>query len=89
MNTCNASRYDRANAAVENYNTSTHPDAEPPYNLAFDDERQIALTDLLTDLRHWASQGGCDFDRSVELSLTHFNCELDEERQDDEGGEQA
>lgn len=31
-----------------------------------------ALTDLLTDLRHWAAVTTADFDTSVRLSEDHF-----------------
>jgi hypothetical protein len=42
------------------------------------------LTDLLSDLRHWARVNDVDYDKSVDLSRTHFNAELDEEYDDDE-----
>ena len=49
------------------------------------------LTDLLSDLRHWARVNDVDYDKSVDLSRTHFNAELDEEYDeedsDDEGGD--
>jgi len=37
------------------------------------------LTDILTDLRHWARVAGVDFDDATRLSGDHFQCELDEE----------
>ena len=44
------------------------------------------LTDILTDLRHWARVEGLDFDNAVQLSEGHFQCELDECASDEEGG---
>ncbi len=45
------------------------------------------LTDLLSDLRHWARCEEVDFDKSVDLSRKHFNDEFDEEYEDAPGNE--
>ena len=42
------------------------------------------LTDLLSDLRHWARINDVDFDKSADLSRAHFNAEFDEEYEDDD-----
>ena len=52
-------------------------------------EQAELLTDLLTDLRHWARAEEVDFQRCSDMAETHFNCELDEENQDDDDDERG
>ena len=40
--------------------------------------RQHAITDLLTDLRHYCAASGEDFDKHLNRSLEHFNAEIAE-----------
>ncbi len=47
-------------------------------------ERREWLTDLLTDLRHWAREHGLDFSDVAQLSEIHFESEVDEERLEEE-----
>ena len=46
-------------------------------SLYTDDEDRHRLTDLLTDLRHLAAEGGLDFDLAIESSERHYHAESD------------
>ncbi|MCE5280318.1 MAG: hypothetical protein ABFD92_07750 [Planctomycetaceae bacterium] len=84
----NQDRASCAQAAVEAYaglkvnNTTDMWDFES-------ESQQERLTDLLSDLRHWACQNELNFDESVRISESHFNCEVDEEAEveEPEGGD--
>jgi len=42
------------------------------------EEKRSTLTDLLTDLRHWARLNGVDFDTANNSAEIHFNVEVEE-----------
>ena len=46
-------------------------------------EQASLLTDILTDLRHWARCEDVDFEKCCITSEVSFNVELDEEHEDD------
>lgn len=73
-----------AQAAVEAYAAAKIDNTTDLWDFSAQDA-QDRLTDLLADLRHWASQNGLDFEQSLRSSQSHFECELDEEAEDDEG----
>jgi hypothetical protein len=62
----NVDRAERAAGCLEEYSLKT--------------ERECAVTDLLTDLRHLCRFNRYDFAKALESSLMHFEAELEEER---------
>lgn len=44
-------------------------------------DEETALTDLLTDLRHWAYGSDQDFDEARDRSERHFDAEIEEYHQ--------
>lgn len=40
------------------------------------DDMQPMITDLLTDLRHYCTANGVDFDKHLRRSAEHFNAEI-------------
>ena len=47
-------------------------------------EQMEDLTDILTDLRHWARCEDVDFEKAVEASRSHFNEEVEAERREED-----
>lgn len=40
------------------------------------------MTDLFTDLRHWARQNRLDFDKAVDRSISHYEVEASDQTGD-------
>ena len=69
MNTTNDRRVERAAQALSRYLPVTRaPDI---------DEMEDAITDLLTDLRHYAAAYGLDIETRWRMSGVHFKAERD------------
>lgn len=56
-------------AVVHHHRGECDPDVDP----------QTELSDLLSDLRHWAAENEVDFDKASITAEVNFNCEQDEE----------
>lgn len=48
-------------------------------------DKTIVLSDVLTDLRHWADIAGVDWDDAVSRAERHFTAETDDEPDDATG----
>ena len=64
-NTCRSARAARALAVYL-------PSPLPANEVDQHDERQTALIDLLSDLRHYAASTRLDFSTAIAMSKTHF-----------------
>jgi len=76
---CNRQRAMCAEAAVTAYAAAKEPTATDYFDFS-SEPPQDRLTDMLTDLRHWARQNGLDFDEASRVSSMHFEAEVEEER---------
>jgi hypothetical protein len=74
----NAGRAADAEVALDAFVRTQEPRARD-LDSAISQSPQEFLVDLLTDLRHWASQNSVDFDGADRLAAGHFQCELNEE----------
>lgn len=66
----NEERAHRAELAMQYYGDISGNDGEP--------ERDN-LTDLLTDIRHYAGTSGLDFDESARMAQIHYEAEIEED----------
>ena len=71
----NQDRLMAAHGALNPYalRTGRVKDGGPPSHAII---RQHAITDLLTDLRHYCAASGENFDQHLLRSLEHFNAEI-------------
>lgn len=66
----NEERASRSALTVQYYCSISGNDGEP--------EQEI-VTDLLTDLRHFCTGPGVDFDQASRMAQMHYEAEIDEE----------
>jgi maltooligosyltrehalose synthase len=78
----NVRRADWASLALATHYKATHPVDEFPESTEDPDDKdevQLALQDLLCDLRHFALQSGLDYLLADENASEHYCTELEEE----------
>ncbi len=76
---CNRQRAMCAEAAVKAYAAVKEPSTTDFFDFS-SEPPQDRLTDLLSDLRHWARQNDMDFGEADRLGGMHFEAEIDEEQ---------
>jgi len=74
----NHERADCAEAAIKAYAAVKENNTTDMWDFSSQGPQE-RLTDLLSDLRHWACQQGLDFEQSLTSSESHFQCEVGEE----------